>query len=96
MSSNYINVTEAKINNLSSASHSTQVPEGATLERALRQFDYDRVEELLKPYIVDLSQQLPDIEPLISIMVAAYARAATSRQYVARLSRARHSSRRHL
>ena len=67
MSSNYINVTEAKINNLSSASHSTQVPEGATLERALRQFDYDRVEELLKPYIVDLSQKLPDIEPLISI-----------------------------
>lgn len=67
MSSNYINATEAKINNLSSASHSTPVSEGATLERALRQFDYDRVEELLRPYIVDLSQQLPDIDPLISI-----------------------------
>lgn len=67
MSSNYINATEAKINNLSSASHSTPVPEGATLERVLRQFDYDRVEELLRPYIVDLSQQLPDIDPLISI-----------------------------
>ena len=32
-----------------------------------RKLEYELVEERVKPYVVDMSKELPDIEPLISI-----------------------------
>lgn len=65
--SNFTESVERKLSNLTFAAPSSPVPEGAEMERALRKMEYDRVEDMLKNYIVDVTQQLPDIEPLISI-----------------------------
>ena len=37
------------------------------IAREVRKFEYDLAEERVKPYVVDMSKSLPDIEPLISI-----------------------------
>ena len=38
-----------------------------TNEQLLRQMEIDRIEERISPYIIDMSKQLPDEQPLISI-----------------------------
>ena len=38
-----------------------------TNEQLLRQMELDRAEEHVSPYIVDMSKQLPDEQPIISI-----------------------------
>ena len=40
---------------------------GAGLAKALKAMEYDAAEERLEPYIVDMSKELPEILPLISI-----------------------------
>ena len=40
---------------------------GAGLTKALKAMEYDAAEERLEPYIVDMSKELPEILPLISI-----------------------------
>lgn len=65
--SNFTESVERKLSNLTFAAPSSPVPEGDEMERALRKMEYDRVEDMLKNYIVDVTKQLPDIEPLISI-----------------------------
>lgn len=40
---------------------------GKALERAIKDFEYDLMEEHLAPYIVDMTKELPEQHPLISI-----------------------------
>ena len=40
---------------------------GAALERAIRNMELDEAEERLKPYIVDMTKELPEVKPIISI-----------------------------
>jgi hypothetical protein len=40
---------------------------GASLDKAIKAFEYDLVEEKLQPYIVDMTKELPEQQPLISI-----------------------------
>ena len=54
-------------------SNETNAPEeygnltGRALERAMARFEYDLAEERVKPYMVDMSADLPEPKPLISI-----------------------------
>ena len=40
---------------------------GYSLEKAIKEFEYDLMEEKLQPYIVDMTKELPEQHPLISI-----------------------------
>ena len=53
---NYLNLPD-KLKNLT----------GAALDRAVKALEYDLVEEELAPFIVDMSRELPEEQPLISI-----------------------------
>ncbi len=44
-----------------------QALEGRALERAIKAFEYDLMEEKLQPYVVDMTKELPEQHPLISI-----------------------------
>ena len=38
-----------------------------SVAREARKFEYELIAERIKPYVVDMTKELPDIEPLISI-----------------------------
>ena len=40
---------------------------GKALDKALKDWEFDLIEEGLQPYIVDMNKELPDVKPLISI-----------------------------
>ena len=40
---------------------------GRALERAIKAWEYDLDEERVKPYVVDMEKELPEVKPLISI-----------------------------
>ena len=47
--------------------NSTTLSDKEITESAVRRLELDLAEERLRPYVVDMSKQLPDVEPLISI-----------------------------
>ena len=47
--------------------NSTTLSDEEITESAVRRLELDLAEERLRPYVVDMSKQLPDVEPLISI-----------------------------
>ncbi|MEE1167652.1 MAG: AAA family ATPase, partial [Alistipes sp.] len=50
-----------------SSSAESRMPSDHDLKRATRLLEIDLAKERVEPYIVDMSKQMPDIEPLISI-----------------------------
>lgn len=40
---------------------------GKALEKAIKAWEYDLAEERLQPYIIDMTKELPEVKPLISI-----------------------------
>ncbi len=40
---------------------------GKALEKAIKAWEYDMAEERIQPYVIDMSKQLPELKPLISI-----------------------------
>ena len=62
-----INQTTASAGHTAPASTKFNALTGASLERAIKAMEYDEAKQRVEPYIVDMTKQLPEVLPLVSI-----------------------------